>query len=220
MAKRIPNYDPHEVENPFADLPTFDISDGKPKAAPVPSYEEVAALIREKFSATKLTDSDMTDGLRLFANEWISNYEGDFSFLLDMSTRRSLSVGQQRGILNCIRSEVLRAKNTGGAPEAKRIVEDGMYQTPDGTILKVQIAHHGSGNLYAKQLFINPETKKATFRYAAGALRELTPEMRMTLEQAKAFGRLYGVCCKCGAILTDEQSIADGIGPICGSKGW
>ena len=42
----------------------------------------------------------------------------------------------------------------------------------------------------------------------------------MTLEEAKEFGKLYGICCRCAAILTDENSIREGIGPICAQKGW
>jgi hypothetical protein len=40
----------------------------------------------------------------------------------------------------------------------------------------------------------------------------------MTVEEAKAFGLLYGRCIVCGRTLTDEKSIADGIGPICAAK--
>jgi hypothetical protein len=37
----------------------------------------------------------------------------------------------------------------------------------------------------------------------------------MTLEVAQQYGKLYGVCAICGRTLTDEKSIADGIGPVC-----
>ncbi len=40
----------------------------------------------------------------------------------------------------------------------------------------------------------------------------------MTLEQAQEFGKLYGVCCRCAADLTDEDSIARGMGPVCAGK--
>lgn len=38
------------------------------------------------------------------------------------------------------------------------------------------------------------------------------------LEAVKEIGRLTGVCCICGRELTDEQSIAAGIGPICAGR--
>jgi hypothetical protein len=99
------------------------------------------------------------------------------------------------------------------AAPAAQVTEDGMYQDPEGVIYKVQIAKQGSGNLYAKRLIV--EEGQGHFEYAAGAIRIIKPEWKMTLEQAAEFGSLYGVCCKCGAALTDEESIARGIGPIC-----
>lgn len=105
-------------------------------------------------------------------------------------------------------------------------VPDGMYKTPDGTIYKVQIAVHGSGRPYAKKLIVDKEERDdegiyvAYFEYDSAGLRHCTPENRMSLDEAKEFGHLYGICCKCGRTLTDETSIANGIGPICASKGW
>jgi hypothetical protein len=92
-----------------------------------------------------------------------------------------------------------------------------MYQDPEGVIYKVQIAKQGSGNLYAKKLVVEGEEGDytASFEYAAGAIRKIRPEWKMTREQAAKFGQLYGVCCVCGRDLTDEGSIAAGIGPIC-----
>lgn len=108
------------------------------------------------------------------------------------------------------------------AQEAATVTE-GMYRDPaTGDIFKVQVAHHGSGNLYAKKLvkLEEPTTKRGKevayeFQYATGAIRRIQPEWKMTLEEAKEWGQLYGVCCRCGAILTDEKSQAKGIGPWC-----
>ena len=112
---------------------------------------------------------------------------------------------------------------------ADRVTEDGMYRNAAGDVFKVQIAKQGSGNLYAKALVIDAEAVRdeegtivipavVRFEYASGAITRLTPAMKMSLEEAKAFGALYGVCCRCGADLTDEGSIAAGIGPVCASK--
>lgn len=38
------------------------------------------------------------------------------------------------------------------------------------------------------------------------------------LEAAKRYGRESGICCSCGADLTNEDSIAAGIGPICAGR--
>lgn len=104
------------------------------------------------------------------------------------------------------------------------VTEAGMYRNPaTGEIFKVQKAVHGSGHLYAKRLVVvdhehNPATADVYFEYASGAVHQLRPEWRMSLEEAKAFGALYGTCCVCSRVLTDEKSIAAGIGPICARK--
>ena len=106
---------------------------------------------------------------------------------------------------------------------------EGMHKIGD-TIYKVQRAVHGSGELYAKELILverdNVEIEDGVwksitnhrFEYAPGATRHLSPSTKMTLEQAKEFGALYGTCCVCGRTLTNEKSIEDGIGPVCGAK--
>jgi len=108
------------------------------------------------------------------------------------------------------------------------VTEDGMYRNPwNGDIFKVQWnkAAQQSGaapRLYAKKLEVigTPEDGDAegTFVYAPGAFKLLRASWRMTLDEAKEFGALYGVCCRCGRTLTDEGSIADGIGPVCAGK--
>lgn len=102
-----------------------------------------------------------------------------------------------------------------------KIDSDGMYQTPDGTIYRVQLAKQGSGKLYAKRLAVTAKSDGShigSFVYAPGAVYLLEPEDKMTMEQAKSFGKLYNVCCVCAAALTDEVSIAEGIGPVCGGR--
>lgn len=93
----------------------------------------------------------------------------------------------------------------------------GMYMTPTGDIVKVQNAKT-SGKPYAKRLAHTPGIAKPEFVYEAGLVRSITVDMRMTLAQASAFGVATGVCCVCGAFLTDPKSVAAGIGPICAGR--
>jgi hypothetical protein len=98
--------------------------------------------------------------------------------------------------------------------------EDGIYlDTADvegSRIYKVYKMVHGSGKQGVKYLTV-PES--GTFDYLGLASRHLpTTARKMSLEEAKAFGRLYGVCVRCGATLTDEQSIEAGIGPVCAGR--
>lgn len=129
----------------------------------------------------------------------------------------------------------LPRKADAAAPAERREVPEGMHRV-DGVIFKVQRAVHGSGNVYAKRLTAtqrcycsdlqgvlcsvcrDPKSVEWTFEYAAGAIRLLSDETLMTLEEAKEFGAIYGTCCACGRTLTDEGSIEAGIGPVCAKK--
>lgn len=96
--------------------------------------------------------------------------------------------------------------------------EEGMHQF-GGVIFKVQRAVNGSGRLYAKALVEAPGSDSGwTFEYAPGAIKNLSAATKLSLAEAKAFGALYGTCCVCGRTLTNEDSIAAGIGPICAGK--
>lgn len=116
---------------------------------------------------------------------------------------------------------------------------DGMYRNPQtGEIWKVQWnkAQGDGARLYAKQMvgWTNTdldaaEAEKLTqfplagkqtpmdveFVFVRGGIFKIDDSWKMTLEEAKAFGALYGTCCVCGRTLTDEKSIAAGIGPKC-----
>ena len=51
-------------------------------------------------------------------------------------------------------------------------------------------------------------------------LAELQDVEQRGLEAIKSIGLLTGRCCLCGRTLTDETSIAEGIGPICGNRAF
>lgn len=141
---------------------------------------------------------------------------------VDPASREEASAMIDRGkdAREAIRAELTEARRAHreAARAATTEVTEGMWiigevGNDEAKIYKVQIAVHGSGRPYAKLLTTDG------FEYAAGALREIGQHGRkMTLDEAKAYGKLYGVCCKCGATLTDENSIAAGIGPVCAQK--
>jgi len=93
-----------------------------------------------------------------------------------------------------------------------QVTETGMYRTSDAEIYRVHESRQ-TGNLYAKHLVVGGD-----FEYEAGAIYKLAPSDKMTLEQAKAYGVETGQCCVCGAFLTDENSVAEGIGPVCATR--
>jgi hypothetical protein len=97
---------------------------------------------------------------------------------------------------------------------AQRVVGEalrvGMYRTQDGEMYRVHESRE-TGRLYAKHLNV----LEFKFEYAQGAIYRLTPSDRMSLEEACAFGVQTGFCCVCGKFLTDPDSVARGIGPVC-----
>lgn len=113
-------------------------------------------------------------------------------------------------------------------------VEFGYYKSADGTFYSYQEhdTHYGKMPVFAKlvlpsawagagakarwrKLARGPSSSK---KYAAKYLSGLAP---LTLEQAKAEGKLLGRCIRCGATLTDPVSVANGIGPVCQKYvGW
>lgn len=140
---------------------------------------------------------------------------------------RAMSVGEASRVIGTLLAIKVAPKVRAKAQQ----VEDGIYLDLEGNrIIKVQYnkAQGDGRRTYAKLMVIDqaPEfdgetlTRAAVvhFEYVNGLVREVKPEWRMTLEQAKAFGALYGVCCRCGRDLTDEVSIEAGIGPVCAKR--
>jgi len=97
----------------------------------------------------------------------------------------------------------------GSAPRGD--VPDGWYVV-DGEPWKVQWNRERTRK-YAKRL-VDRE-----WQYVPGGLGIVARKGEpMTLEVAQQYGKLYGVCAICGRTLTDEKSIADGIGPVCANN--
>lgn len=171
----------------------------EPKVAPSPKQRE---LIEKLTDELRGLDADLAELAGEYTahmdihNLWTPGREGNISRWIDRL------IGKV--------SELRKAQPAAG-------IEDGMYVL-DGVIFKVQHAVHGSGNQYAKRLVAGTPGERASFEYAPGIVRQLRPEHRMTIEAAREFGALYGTCCQCGAVLTNEDSIEAGIGPVCASK--
>jgi hypothetical protein len=125
-----------------------------------------------------------------------------------------------RGVMNKDRaSEIIthlkglpNAEGYSDAP-ANEDVEVGLYLV-DGVAYKVKRAVYGSGFLYACRW----DEDSASFVKESGAIRKIRASHRMTLEQAGPYGLAMSACAHCGRPLTDENSIALGLGPICASK--
>lgn len=91
-----------------------------------------------------------------------------------------------------------------------KTIEPGFYKVGDN-IYKVQKSPN-SGYCFAKVLTGHG------FEYAKGAIKTIMPADKLTLEDAKEYGKVHGSCIICQRTLTDEASINAGIGPICAGK--
>jgi hypothetical protein len=94
-------------------------------------------------------------------------------------------------------------------------VGEGFYSY-EGQIVKVVASPYARNRFGLTVKTLNPDL--GVWELAAPLLRLLKPEHKLTLEQAQEFGRLTGRCCRCAAMLTDDESIARGLGPICMTK--
>lgn len=103
-----------------------------------------------------------------------------------------------------------RIKKLYAMPDVNEL-DEGMYRVGED-IFKVYRTRE-TNRLVTKTL------KEDGFEYTGmKPLRFITAEHRMTLDQAKEYGKVTGTCCNCGRKLTNEESIANGIGPRCAGK--
>ena len=97
---------------------------------------------------------------------------------------------------------------------AKTQVTEGAYWV-DGKIARVQKSKRGY--LYAT---LQIERGVNDFEYVKGLISKIKPEDMLTHEEMKAFAAEFSQCGDCGRKLTNPESIAYGIGPICRNKGY
>lgn len=169
----------------------------------------------------KFVNEDVTSDLHRAGIAYLSSYAGNFEYLCDLKTRKAdnLSVGQVRGILNCIRAEVLRE---GEAKLADDVLEvaNGRYAVYMGDKLRffhVNAPTQGKwiGFTFVKEFFgggqeINIRNRE-TRNQILGAIAQDSDALAR-------YGRELGFCGVCGRELTDEESRAIGIGPVCRAK--
>lgn len=203
--------------------------------------EREMANLRKVYALCRANDPRWTDFLKLWASEAVSP-AAKRSVLIILEQADALAYWQKmdRDEVSEVMSpsELRRAEAPRRSTGSTRVTEDGMYRNPaTGEIFKVQFNRaKGDGRrLYAKRMVAwDAEGNKITrfsdqeadgvqlgrvvFEFLQGGMLKVKPEMKMSLEQAKRFGALYGTCCECGRTLTNEESIAAGIGPICAGK--
>lgn len=137
------------------------------------------------------------------------------SLLSQFESRGTLSEKQVLAVLNGIERD--RQRNAERQQvNADPVTECGMYRTDEG-VFRVRQSKN-TGRLYAERFDPTASTKSERYEYAKGVIFRLTASDRLTVEQAEELGSTHGVCCVCGADLTDPKSVSRGIGPVCAKR--
>jgi hypothetical protein len=170
----------------------------------------------------KFVDEDVTPELHEAGLAYLATYTGGFTYLVDLKTKNpaNLSVGQVRGILNCIRAEVLRAQDAGEGAGKPLMVNDGRYallMTDKLRFFKVNTPTEGR---WAKFTFVNEvfgggnkiAIRNRDFR------NEVLTAIANDPNALTRYGQELGECGVCGRELTDAVSRSIGIGPVCREK--
>lgn len=185
--------------------------------------EHISRMIDSLKLIIPISEGQTRFARELYSRKFKEDAELRAAFEATLETMTKVEAKQMLDMMQDLPDVPREQQAPGAAPEVEA---DGMYRNPEtGEIFKVQIAHHGSGKLYAKKLvkLDEPTTvrgKEAHFAFemARGAIMTIKPEWQLTREDAKEFGDLYGCCMRCGTVLTDEASIERGMGPVCYDK--
>lgn len=94
-------------------------------------------------------------------------------------------------------------------------LDEGMYRVGED-IFKV---YYTRGDAERAPQLVTKTLTEDGFEYTGKKpLSFIKAAHRMTLDEAKAYGKVTGTCCVCSRKLTKESSILDGIGPTCAGK--
>jgi hypothetical protein len=105
------------------------------------------------------------------------------------------------------------AQRNSAAPTGTLDVQDGQtYRTPDGRVFHAYRTQRG---VLCVKLW---DADADAFEYYGAATRMPAGAVLMSREDAAEFGKATGTCCVCMRHLTDDESVARGIGPVCASK--
>ena len=103
-------------------------------------------------------------------------------------------------------ADLFAAQQAYKAPEGP-----GAFRNPvTGTLYRIRM-NKTTGRPYA---LVAP-VGATTFQYNWQAIGEVTEGMRLTYDEALKYSAQFNECVICGRALTDPNSVAKGIGPVC-----
>lgn len=161
-----------------------------------------------------------------FAPDQATTRQVDFA--ADLLEKRSVPEQYDRNVL----VEMIRGVRSGQYPWTKRqasmfidtakawpragtaaavAVEPGVY-SKDGVVYRAYLGQQ-SGKVLCKRA-----DEHGGLTYVGQADKHLQGAKRLTLEEAKAWGRTTGHCCACGRRLDVPESVDAGIGPVCAGR--
>ena len=214
------------------------------------SYERVSPrlvqTIIEIYPVSKFNDGDLIfdwiDSAIDYMKENIDNgTANDFvqAMFKAYTAYGHLTKGQLRGLLNCIRGEVLAAdKNanavieqitTGKEPLDLRSLPSGSYAVDHGdetAFYKIDVINDEKSkwngwvfvNILASDTKIKCGSQRPGQTYQGTQENLLREILKDPMKAMSLFGHKIGRCGICGRTLTDAESIEMGIGPICAQK--
>lgn len=187
----------------------------------------------------KFVTQDVDDDLLDMATVYARGYTGDFDYMRDMRAAverwGGLTDGQAKGVLNCMAASGRRTMRERATADVvrrvDRLVPGGTYDVA-GVTLRVRLSDDGGASVsvpdpdstwgWSRVCLIGP-SHDVTPAWAATpdrlrAVRDLMAEGSDVMAAAVTYGRRTGRCGVCGRELTDPDSIAAGIGPVCASR--
>lgn len=126
----------------------------------------------------------------------------------------SITFAEVNDVLALLKRMAQAWREEGKSNPTKAQVTEGAYWV-NGKIARVQKSK--KGYLYAT---LQTERGVNDFEYVRGLISKIRPEDMLTREEMQEFAAEFSQCGDCGRRLTNPESIAYGIGPICRNKGY
>lgn len=176
------------------------------------SFQEASDLISLLMEITDLTKPDNEVRWKKFNDIWVVS--GKPSIVVPGAKLLAVSKNKKQDVVidEVVWSDENSAYGTikkEDVPKGEAVTESGFYWKDDDVI---EAYYTKKGFLVARTIVNGKKGEYLGKNGLIGLGRKLT------LEQAKEYGRETGVCISCGAELTDPVSIEAGIGPICATK--
>lgn len=122
---------------------------------------------------------------------------------------------------DALRKRAQEITRKAAAPAQERAEDGATYRAPNGSIFHAYKTQRG---ILCLKLWVATgeldDNGKAVgaFEWYGAAVRLPRDSVKMTREDAAEFGKATGTCCVCMRHLTNDESVAAGIGPVCVSK--